>query len=84
MRENPQYRDGKPCAYVGMTGLSPEERFERHKKGKQANPYVRQYGLYLMRRQYEQYNPMNYPEGQRMEVELAKKLRRKGYAVWQR
>ena len=67
-----------------MTGLSPQERFERHKKGKQSNPYVGEYGLYLMRRQYEQYNPMHYAECQRMEVELAQKLRRKGYAVWQR
>ena len=25
--------DGKPGYYVGMTGLTPEQRFENHKKG---------------------------------------------------
>lgn len=30
---NPNRRRGKPCVYVGMTGLTPEERFANHKGG---------------------------------------------------
>jgi hypothetical protein len=30
-RANPDYRFDKPCVYVGMTGLDPDLRFDRHK-----------------------------------------------------
>src|SRR2546426_4531586 len=30
----------KPAVYVGMTGLTPEERFAKHKAGIRANRYV--------------------------------------------
>lgn len=32
-RANPDYLDGKPCVYVGMSALSPDERFENHLRG---------------------------------------------------
>jgi hypothetical protein len=32
-RANPDYTGKKPCVYVGMSGLSPEERFAKHRKG---------------------------------------------------
>ena len=32
-RENPIRIEERPCVYVGMTGLSPEERFSNHKAG---------------------------------------------------
>jgi len=44
---NPDYVEGKPCAYVGMTGRSPEIRFEQHKRGYRSNQYVRRFGLWL-------------------------------------
>ena len=28
---NPGYVEGKPCVYVGMTGLDPDVRFDKHK-----------------------------------------------------
>ena len=34
---NPGYMSGKPCVYVGMTGLDPDERFDKHKAGIQSN-----------------------------------------------
>jgi hypothetical protein len=37
IRCNPDYRDGKPCVYVGMTGLDPDLRFDKHKAGIQSN-----------------------------------------------
>jgi hypothetical protein len=30
---NPQHRPGVPCVYVGMTGLTVEQRFENHRRG---------------------------------------------------
>ena len=31
-KNNPGYIEGKPCVYVGMTGLSPDERFDKPPK----------------------------------------------------
>ena len=45
---NPNYVDGKPCVYVGMTGLDPDVRFDKHMAGIQSNSYVRRYGLRLL------------------------------------
>ena len=82
-RANPDYQFGKPFVYVGMTGLDPDSRFDRHKAGVQANPFVQRYGLRLLPALYEVYNPMPYEAAREMEVELAIGLRESGYAVWQ-
>jgi hypothetical protein len=80
---NPDYVPGKPCVYVGMTGLDPDVRFDKHKAGIQSNRYVEKYGLRLLPEIYEAYNPMSYDAARDMEVELAIDLREGGYAVWQ-
>ena len=80
---NPEHRLERPCVYVGMTGLDPDLRFDRHKAGIQANRYVFKYGLRLMPELYAVYNPMPYEGAREMEVELAIGLRDAGYAVWQ-
>ena len=82
-RANATYRLGFPCVYVGMTGLSPDVRFDKHKAGIQSNKFVRLYGLRLVPRLYAMYNPMPYDAARDMEVELAIALREKGYGVWQ-
>lgn len=82
-KANPHYNPDKPCVYVGMTGLDPERRFERHKAGIQSNRFVEKYGLRLLPKLYEVYNPMPYEAAQEMEVELAVALREQGYGVWQ-
>ncbi|MBL8381946.1 MAG: hypothetical protein JNM90_02645 [Burkholderiales bacterium] len=82
-RANPDYRFGKPCVYVGMTGLDPDLRFDRHKAGIQANRYVLRYGVRLLPQLYAVYNPMPHDAARAMEVELAISLREAGYAVWQ-
>ena len=82
-RANPDHRLGRPCLYVGMTGLDPDLRFDRHKAGIQANRYVRDYGLRLLPQLYAMYNPMPYAGACEMEVELAIGLREAGYGVWQ-
>lgn len=82
-RANPDYLFNRPCVYVGMTGLDPDLRFDRHKAGIQANRFVQVYGLRLLPELFEVYNPMPYRAAAEMEVELAIGLREAGYAVWQ-
>lgn len=82
-KANPDYEYGRPCVYVGMTGLDPDIRFDKHKAGIQSNRFVREYGLRLMPELYEMYNPMPYEGAREMEVELAIGLREAGYGVWQ-
>jgi hypothetical protein len=82
-RANPDYVLGKPFVYVGMTGLDPDLRFDKHKAGIQANTFVRDHGLRLLPGLYAAYNPMAYDAARRMEVDLGIALRAKGYGVWQ-
>jgi hypothetical protein len=82
-KANPGWQLGKPFVYVGMTGLDPDLRFDRHKAGVQANRFVRDYGLRLLPALYEVYNPMPHEAAREMEVELAIGLREKGFGVWQ-
>ncbi len=82
-KSNPGYVEGQPCVYVGMTGLDPDVRFDKHKAGVQANRYVTQYGLRLLPDLYEGFNPMRYEEAQAREVEIGIDLRSAGFGVWQ-
>ena len=82
-KANPDYRLGKPFVYVGMTGLDPDLRFDKHKAGIQASSYVRRFGLRLLPGLYAMYNPMPYEGARDMEVELGIALREAGYGVWQ-
>src|SRR5215207_7158177 len=70
-RANPGHVLGKAFLYVGMTGLDPDLRFDRHKADIQANRYVRDFGLRLLPQLYEVYNPMPYDGAVDMEIELA-------------
>ena len=60
---NPCYIAGKPCVYVGMTGLDPDVRFDKHKAGIQSNRYVQQYGLRLLPDLYEAFKSPFFKEG---------------------
>ena len=83
VRSNPGYQPGKPCVYVGMTGLDPDVRFDKHKAGIQASRYVQKYGQRLLPELYELYNPLTYDEARSLEVELGIDLRESGFGVWQ-
>ena len=74
--------DGKAGYYVGMTGLSPEERFANHKKGYKAASIVTRCGERLVPRLYTHLNPMPYTKAVAMEVALADSLRKRGYSVY--
>ena len=74
--------DGKAGYYVGMTGLSPEQRLANHKNGVKAASVVRRFGVRLVPTLYEHLNPMTYEKAVRMEGELAESLRRRGFQVF--
>jgi predicted GIY-YIG superfamily endonuclease len=74
--------DGKAGYYVGMTGLTPEQRFQNHKQGVKAAGIVRRCGERLVPRLYQHLNPMPFAKAQEMEVILAESLRKRGYTVY--
>ena len=74
--------DGKAGYYVGLTGLSPEQRFQNHKTGVKAARVVRKYGERLVPRLYAHLNPMPYAKAKEMEGILADSLRKRGYLVY--
>ena len=81
---NTTHQLGKPCLYVGMTGLDPDTRFDKHKAGIKANRYVQKYGLRLVQEFVaDLQQPMSYEDARYLEVDVALKLKEKGYAVWQ-
>ena len=65
-----------------MTGLSPEERFENHKRGIKAARVVRKFGERLVPKLYAHLNPMPYKKALEMEAILADSLRKRGYQVY--
>lgn len=80
-RLNPSGDHAKPCVYVGMTGLTPEERFANHKAGIKASGFVERYGVRLLPELYEHLNPMPYDAAAQMEQDLTDDLRAEGYFV---
>jgi hypothetical protein len=80
-RINPNRDPSKPCVYVGMTGLTPEERFANHKSGVKAASIVQRHGVKLLPELFEIFNPMPFEAAVVMEQELAEDLRRQGFTV---
>jgi hypothetical protein len=78
---NPARVPGKPCVYVGMTGLTPEERFANHQQGIKDAWVVQRYGVRLLPELYAHLNPMPFEAAAQMEKDLAEDLRRAGYTV---
>ena len=78
---NPKRDPGKPCVYVGMTGLTPEERFANHKAGIKAAGVVKRYGIKLIPELFAHLNPMPFEAAAQMEKDLAEDLRKAGYTV---
>ena len=74
--------DGKAGYYVGMPGLSPDQRFQNHKAGIKAASVVHKHGVRLVPKLYEHLNPMSYGAAKVMEVQLAEELRQRGFVVF--
>ena len=81
-RSSPKCDSKKPCVYVGMTGLQPEERFWNHRNGEKAASVVRRFGLRLLPELFAHLNPMPFEAAAQMEKELAEDLRAQGYSVF--
>ena len=74
--------DGKAGYYVGMTGLTPEQRLANHLSGIKAARVVTKYGVRLVPTLYEHLNPLTYADALRLEGELASSLRKRGFQVF--
>jgi predicted GIY-YIG superfamily endonuclease len=79
--ENPHRDPEKPCVYVGMTGLTPEQRYANHKAGIKDSWFVQRFGLRLLPELFHHLNPMPFEAAVQMEIDLAEDLRRAGYTV---
>lgn len=79
---NPQYTEGMPCLYVGMTVHDPGERYRQHKTGYRSSRYPRNYGVELALEVMDGFDDSGLDDADR-EAGLADWLRRQGYAVWQ-
>ena len=66
-----------------MTGLSPEERFQKHLRGEKDARFAQKYGQRLPPNLYRHFNPLPYDLARVMEPELARQRRQRGYGVWQ-
>jgi hypothetical protein len=69
--------------YVGLTGLTPEERFRNHKAGHKDSKWVRKFGVGLLPALYRHLNPVEYEPAAIAEIALAEALRGTGVSVRQ-
>jgi hypothetical protein len=76
---NPKRDPRKPCVYVGMTDLGPEERFANHKAGIKDAWVVKHCGLRLLPELYAHLNSVPFEAAARMAMDLAEDLRRAGH-----
>jgi predicted GIY-YIG superfamily endonuclease len=89
VRERKDFRDRNPggaasgCLYVGITGLKPEQRFERHLEGTQSARLVKKYGRRLRLDLVEGFSRLPYQVAAVMEPKVAAWLRAQGFGVWQ-
>ncbi len=87
--KNRAFRERNPggaaggCLYIGVTGLTPEKRFQRHRLGTQSSRFVRAHGLRLRLDLVEGFSRLPYRIAASMEPKLAAWLRAQGFAVWQ-
>jgi hypothetical protein len=81
-QENPNYAEGMPCVYVGMTVHEPGDRFEQHMLGYRSSRYPHKYGVELALDLMEGFDAGDLADEER-ERALAGWLRRQGIAVWQ-
>jgi hypothetical protein len=82
--ENPDRRADRPCVYVGYTAHTAEHRFEQHMADTRSRAKVWRYGIRLLTEWGRELGAVDEDAAQRAERRLARKLRNRGYGVWQR
>ncbi len=81
---NPNHTAGYECVYVGLTGLTREQRLENHRAGHKASTRVQPYIRDLRPDLWAGYEAAtSWEEAKVAEKQLAEDLRSQGYAVWQ-
>jgi hypothetical protein len=76
-------RRNGPCVYVGETGLTPEERFTRHREGgRVASRIVRDHGVHLRPDLVDRGPFLTRANAAKAEKALGDKLRRRGFTVF--
>lgn len=82
-KQSPHYLYGNRCFYVGQSAKAPLLRFKQHKKGYKSNTFARRFGLRLVPKFYEKYNPIpTRKDAEELEEYLSNKLRELRYGVW--
>lgn len=81
-QENPNYIEGMPCVYVGMTVHDPGDRFQQHMTGYRSSKYPREFGIELALDLMDGFETDARLDEER-EAALADWLRKQGCAVWQ-
>ena len=82
-KQSPDYLYGNRCFYVGQSAKAPLLRFKQHKKGYKSNTVARRFGLRLVPKFYEKYNPIpTRKDAEELEEYLSNKLRELRYGVW--
>lgn len=79
---NPEYAGRRLCLYVGLSALTPEDRFQQHLSGKHSSRLVKRYGKRLFVEKCRVITSL-YETALRREKQFAELLREQGYAVWQ-
>jgi len=81
-QHNPNYIEGMPCVYVGMTVHEPGDRFEQHMLGYRSSKYPHHHGIELAQELMDGFDREAHDDAEQ-EAALAEWLRRQGCAVWQ-
>ena len=71
-------RAGRWGLYVGETSLDPDLRFDQHKTGYKASRHVNRFGIRLLPRLFEHFNPLRRWEAVELEPVLAQAFRDAG------
>ena len=68
---------------MGQSARAPMLRFKQHKEAYKSNRFARRFGLKLVPKFYEKYNPIpTRKDAEDLEQYLANKLKKEGYGVW--
>lgn len=78
-----QYSDDAFGLYVGMTGLTPDDRYLNHKAGYKSSRAARAYGTGLLPALYRHLNPLDWEPARQAEKDLAQALAATGVTVVQ-
>ena len=82
-KQNPDFIYGSRCFYVVQSAKAPMLRFKQHKDGYKSNSFARRFGIKLVPKFYEKYNPIpTRKDAEELEEYVAIKLRNEDYGVW--